>query len=148
LAAMAICLYGKFSCAVLDRAGPERNYLGSRWTMERQLRGHASSSFSHSFPVDSSRPGSSVIAASRSKKLPTLTSEINARQTALSSWLRGLGWLILPHPNGGLGAYKFKVRRIFLIILSLLLCSCADFSSPPGEPAHNRCTRPGSGDIE
>jgi hypothetical protein len=60
--------------------------------------------------------------------------------------LRGLGWLILSHPN--VGAYGFVLRRISLVILSLLLCSCTGFSSPPGEPAHNRCSRPGSGDIE
>jgi hypothetical protein len=56
---------------------------------------------------------------------------------------------LLPNPNGRLGAYKLEVRRIFLAILSLLLCSCASISSPtPGDYTHNRCSRPGSGDME
>ena len=54
---------------------------------------------------------------------------------------------LLLHPNGRLGTYRLKVRRIFLAILSLLLCSCASFSSPqPGDYIHNRCSPPGSGD--
>ena len=54
---------------------------------------------------------------------------------------------LLLHPNGRLGTYRLKMRRIFLAILSLLLCSCASFSSPqPGDYIHNRCGPPGSGD--
>jgi hypothetical protein len=36
---------------------------------------------------------------------------------------------------------------IFLAILTLLLCSCADFRLPPDEPGSNRPRIPGEGDI-
>jgi hypothetical protein len=36
---------------------------------------------------------------------------------------------------------------IFLVIWSLMLCSCADYELPPDQPQSNHPNMPGSGDV-
>jgi hypothetical protein len=62
---------------------------------------------------------------------------------------------LLQHPKGRLATYNSMVRSaasisawIIFGLMALALSSCAGLSSTPGEPAHNRCSTPGSGDPE
>jgi hypothetical protein len=62
---------------------------------------------------------------------------------------------LLRHPKVRLATYHSLVRNaasisawIIFGLMALALSSCAGLSSTPGEPAHNRCSTPGSGDPE
>jgi hypothetical protein len=62
---------------------------------------------------------------------------------------------LLRHPKVRSATYHSLVRNaasisawIIFGLMALALSSCAGLSSTPGEPAHNRCSTPGSGDPE